>query len=113
MVVRTKKSAAEWPRFQERRWNSYCLAALRRRAFAAPIRPLPSRTSDVGSGTADGGGGGGAPGAVDVPTSEPTGCGTAWNLTKMKSAICCSVNPVKPAPVTENDADSVGDIPSF
>jgi len=37
---------------------------LRRRARAMPTRPLPSRTSDAGSGTPGGGGGGGTAGVT-------------------------------------------------
>jgi hypothetical protein len=50
--------------------------------------------------------------AFGVPTSLPT-IGTFWNLTKIALQICASVNPLKAAPDTVNDALSPGNKPSF
>jgi hypothetical protein len=51
-----------------------------------------------------------------TPTSLPSlppASGTFWNLTKIALQICASVNPVKAAPLTVNDALSPGNSPSF
>jgi len=51
-----------------------------------------------------------------VPTSLPplrASSGTSWNLTKIELQICSSVNPVKAAPDTINEALSPGSSPSL